>query len=306
MTMFSRRGKTSAESSRAPVMSMLALAVVSTAIVAAPAWAADDLPFAGDIQMPSVDMPSVDVDVRIGDDLDRPHSPPRVYPRGPFAAMPPARYVRDLPDRPTVPPHQVAAMLQSTGYSLLGPVNRRGWVYTVAVLNPRGDDGRAVIDARTGAIIRFIPALDVDARFNDELTVVYGPPGPPPVTDAGYETRRGSLLDLRRSPRPPVAVPHAAQQTPPKTASRAASSAQPSVATPSAAKPAVAKPAVAKSSVAKPAVAAAPLASKTAENKAETKSTGTVGAASTSASQPPAPDLKLWPTQAMPDVQPLE
>jgi hypothetical protein len=209
-----------------------------------PARAADDLPVVGEIEMPRVRMPQVDVDVRVG------APPPRVYPRDAYAAMPPARYERDLADNPAVPPYEVARMLRSTGYSLLGQVNRRGWVYTVAVLDPRGEDGRVVIDARTGAIIRFVHALDVGVRFNDELTTIYGPPGPPPVASVNYENRRGSLLDLRRSPRPPVNVPKVASRTPSATTQPAAKPAAPPAQTasvqqktPEAAKPAETKPA---------------------------------------------------------------
>ncbi|MBX9710839.1 MAG: hypothetical protein K2X60_07385 [Xanthobacteraceae bacterium] len=162
------------------------------------ARAADDLPY--------VYIPPVDVDVNV--DLG-PHRPPRIYdPRGLYAGIPPgAHYEREI-DRPLVAPDQVAAMLRSTGFSLLGPINRRGWVYTAAVLNPRGDDGRVIIDARTGAIIRFIPAFAINGRTDQELSTLYGPPGlppgPPPIAQ-----------DMRRAPRPPLNVPKVASRTPP-------------------------------------------------------------------------------------------
>ncbi len=64
--------------------------------------------------------------------------------------------------------------------------------------------------------------MAVDERLNDRMAMAYGPPGPPPPTVyAGYENRRGSLLDLRRAPRPPASVPHAAQRNTPKIVSRA-------------------------------------------------------------------------------------
>ncbi len=42
---------------------------------------------------------------------------------------------------------QVVAVLRSTGYSPLGQMTQRGWIYTVAALDPNGDDGRLIIDA---------------------------------------------------------------------------------------------------------------------------------------------------------------
>lgn len=282
--------------------------VVAGAILAAsiavvlPARAADDLPIVDDIRIP---MPRV-----LDDDeappvpryerpyYERPYSQqpyrPSPYAQGPYAAIPSARYARPAGDvRPLLPPAQVVAVLRSTGYSPLGQMTQRGWVYTVAALDRNGEDGRLIIDARTGQIMRFIPAMADDEPLHDGMAMVYGPPGPPPVTYAGYENRAGSLLDLRRSPRPPVPVPRAAQRNAPKAASRVPSTAAPAqqqAAVPSLESPAAAKPA--------PAVTGA-----------DKKSAAvTVGAATAApASSTPAPSaLKLWPTQAMPDVQPLE
>lgn len=250
----------------------MAKAVATGAILAAlgsvgALKAADDLPIIGDIPMPEVN-----VDVRIGDDVGFEPLPPRpfprpriVYPRGPYAAIPPARYEADIIDRPAVSPHQVAVMLRSTGYSLLGGINRRGWVYTVAVIDPRGDDGRAIIDARTGAIIRFIPAFAVNARLNDELGVIYGPPGPPPLPMREFRQDARTVTG-------DTAVKRVARRSP--EASNVVSRHEP--ATKQQRDPANAR----------------------AEMKSESAPT------SVQASQPR--DLKLWPTQAMPAVQPLD
>lgn len=256
----------------------LILAAALAVAVGAPALAADNLPEeADDLRIPGP--PPEDVP------LQRPYLPPYA---------PPPRYERSTLDtRPVLPPYQVVTILRTTGYAPLGPVARRGWIYTLAALDPNGDDGRLIIDARTGRVMRFIPAMAVDERLNARLDEVYGPPAPPPVvTASGYETRRGSLLDLRRSPRPPTPVPHAARRPAPKAASRS----QPPAAAPQARQPVTAAPAAAQ---AKP-----PAAPRTAESQP-----ATVGAAAASAPQPSpsAPStLKLWPTQAMPEVQPLE
>ena len=246
----------------------------------APVRASEDLPIIGDIPMPQVHLPEVHVNVRLGDDLLPPPRPRFIYPRGPFAAIPPARIEPPI-DGPSVPPVEVARMLRSTGYSLLGQINRRGWVYTVAVLNPRGDDGRAVIDARTGAIIRFIPALAVNARLNDELGVIYGPPGPPPV-----------VQDFSRTPRPPKPVPRIAKRdVAPKLADRMPASAQPTTSS-IPVKPDETKP------VAPADQQTASTQTKPVEIPAEVKPA-------------PQPDVKpftpeLLPTQQMPDVQTLD
>jgi hypothetical protein len=71
------------------------------------------------------------------------------------------------------------------------------------VINNAGDDGKLVIDARSGRIIRFIPAYRRGDNFNGDLDVAYGPVGPlPPPTNSSY----------RRAPRPPLPIPHVASR----------------------------------------------------------------------------------------------
>ena len=280
-------------------------AIVAAVAISVPsAFAADDFPIVGDIQIP---MPRV-----LEDDgplppppsyersrIERPYQDrtysqrpyaPGSYGSGSYAAIPPARYERSaLAARPMLPPEQVLTVLRSSGYSPLGRVTQRGWIYTIAALDRNGEDGRLIIDARTGQIMRFIPAQAVDER----MMAVYGPPGPPPAADVRYEMRRGSLLDLRHAPRPPVSVPKTAKRPEPKAASRLASPAPGGIATP----PQAAPPA---QQAAAPSAAGATAAVK--PDAAENKSATTVG----SASAPQSSALKLWPTQALPDVQPLE
>jgi len=279
-------------------------AAVAGAILAAitllgpQARAADDFPVVGDIRIP---MP------RILED-DGPLPPPegryieryeeRSYPQRPYAesyrpgrygsgvhaAIPSARHERAV--RPMLPPEQAVTVLRASGYSPLGRVTQRGWIYTIAALDRHGEDGRLIIDARTGQIMRFIPAQAVDERMME----TYGPPGPPPTTYAGYENRRGSLLDLRHAPRPPNAVPKSARRPAPKAATQTA---QPSPGGTATTPPAAAPAQQAAAPSAEPSAAVKPVA-------AETKpAAATVGAAAPST-------LKLWATQAMPDVQSLE
>ncbi len=238
------------------------------------ARAADDLPY--------VYIPPIDVDVSV--DLG-PRHPAKIYdPRGLYAGIPSGYYDREI-DRPLVAPDQVAAMLRSTGFSLLGPINRRGWVYTVAVLNPRGDDGRVIIDARTGAIIRFLPAFAINGRTDQELSVLYGPPGPP----------HGPPLaqDMRRPPRPPMNVPKVASRTPSSVPLPRPQPAVKSDSKPDAASAPVTAP--------KPVVAAAPEAAKPVEVKpADAKPVEAAAPATKPA------EIELKPTQYMPPMQTLE
>lgn len=240
--------------------------------------AADDLPMVGDIPMPDVH-----VSVNVDDDIGPPPLPrPRfAYPRGPYAALPPER-IAPMNEGFALPPPAVARMLHATGYTLLGQINRRGWVYTVSVINPRGDDGRAIIDARTGAVIRFIPAMAVNARLDEQLGTLYGPLGPPVARDI-----TGAI-----PPKPAARV--AKRDTMPKLADRMPVSSQPT-----------APPVQPKTEAAKP---------ETAKTTASASVTTGIAPASQPAEQqaaPPAPsqparEMKLWPTQAMPDVQTLE
>ena len=154
---------------------------------------------------------------------------------GPYAAMPDEipvpRYGLSL-----LPPEEIYAVVRESGFSPLGMPHLRGFVYSIAVIGRRGgDDGRLLIDARNGRIVRFMPAYRMGDNFNGDLTDSYGPRGPLPPLSA-----------VRGPPRPPGNIPHVASRTPPMPA-------------PPAAKP-VAEPAQAQQSAAaqaKPAPAAA-------------------------------------------------
>jgi hypothetical protein len=276
--------------------------VASVSFAAQPAKAVDDLPVVGDVRVPGpppMEEEGAPPPPRYYAPEPRAQRPyaPDVYERDSDAALPPVRVERGAPyPRPVLPPYQVVSVVRSSGYMPLGPVARRGWVYTMAAAGPRGIEGRLVIDARTGRIMRFVPALAVGDAM------AYGPPPGPPLYQQDY----------RRAPRPPAPVPRVAKgsaapkvasQTPPTAPAPAAnpggSSDASKTAATSADHPASAGPTAERS----PAAAPAPL-----DKTAEAKPAATVGAV---ASPPPAapataPALKLWPTQALPPVQPLD
>jgi hypothetical protein len=122
---------------------------------------------------------------------------------GPYAAMPPDAPVPRYGYGPTLlPPREVYTVVRDGGFSPLGVPQQRGLVYTIAVIDRSGDDGRLVIDARTGRILRFMPADRMGDNPSEGLTVTYGPVGPPP------------LRPVRSGPRPPGSIPHLASRTP--------------------------------------------------------------------------------------------
>ena len=190
---------------------------------------------------------------------------------GPYAAMPPEipapRYGPAL-----LPPTEVYTILRESGFLPLGIPQQRGLVYTISVIDRGGDDGRLVIDARTGRIIRFIPAYRMGDNFNDDLTGSYGPVGVPPVSA------------VRGPPRPPAAVPHVASRTP-------------SVPMPRAAPP---RAGVA----AKPAAAPAQQSAAVQAKPADAQAIPQAAAPATVEAIPAAPQIQ--PTQGMPKVQGLE
>jgi hypothetical protein len=168
----------------------------------------------------------------------------------PYAAMPleapPPGYGPRL-----LPSMEVYTIVRESGFSPLGIPQQRGLVYTISVIDRGGDDGRLVIDARSGRIIRFIPAYRMGDNFNGDLDVAYGPVGPlPPPTNSSY----------RRAPRPPLPIPHVASRSraplpkaPPHLARPEAAPAQQSAATAKPAEPQASSPS-ATVGVAKPSV----------------------------------------------------
>jgi hypothetical protein len=104
---------------------------------------------------------------------------------GPYAAMPPEAPMPGLGYGPTLlPPREVYTVVHENGFSPLGVPQQRGLFYTIAVIDRHGDDGRLVIDARDGRIVRFMPAYRLGNNLNE------------------------------RVPRPPASVPQVASRTP--------------------------------------------------------------------------------------------
>jgi len=217
----------------------------------------------------------------IGDPYYAP--PPRVYP-GP-------RYGQGYGQGPMLlPPTEVYTVVRESGFSPLGIPQQRGFVYTISVIDRGGDDGRLIIDARTGRILRFIPAHRMGEHFNDDLTLNYGQPGSLPPTHVGG------------APRPPKSIPRVASRTVPvPKPSPIAAANKPAAAPEPAAKPiAAAEPAAAAKPAPEPVQQSASAQPKSAEAQTPPAAAVTAGAAQAKPVPP------IGPTQDMPKMQGLE
>jgi hypothetical protein len=85
------------------------------------------------------------------------YGPPAAYGPPPAYGAGPAEYGPAYA-APLLPPTEVYAVLRENGFSPLGVPRLRGLFYSVSAIDRRGDDGRLVIDARDGRIVRFVPA----------------------------------------------------------------------------------------------------------------------------------------------------
>lgn len=213
-------------------------------------------------------------------DFDRPYAPPE--------AAPPPRprygygygYEERGPAPTLLPSTEVYAVLRENGFSPLGIPRLRGSVYTIAVIDRRGDDGRLVIDARDGRIIRFMPAADaygMAPAYEERMAVPYGPQSAPPPPTA---IRSGP-------PRPPASIPHVASRTVPL---------------PKAAPPRGETP-VAAVKPAEPATQAQPAQQTAAAQAKPAEAAPQAAAATVGQAKPPA---TILPTQEMPAAQGMD
>jgi len=141
-------------------------------------------------------------------DFDGPYGPPDAVPPPPPRFGYGYGYEERGPAPALLPATEVYAVLRDNGFSPLGIPRLRGSVYTIAVIDRRGDDGRLVIDARDGRILRFMPAADaygMAPAYEGRAVAPYGPQSalPPPTV-----VRSGP-------PRPPAPIPRVASRTVP-------------------------------------------------------------------------------------------
>jgi hypothetical protein len=118
---------------------------------------------------------------------------------GPYTRLPPEAPMPGYGPM-LLPPQEVYTVVRESGFSPLGIPQQRGFVYTISVIDRGGNDGRLVIDARTGRIIRFMPAYRMGDTYREDMPPGYGP--------------MGALPPVRGVPRPPDSVPRMASRTP--------------------------------------------------------------------------------------------
>ena len=147
-------------------------------------------------------------------DFDGPYERP--YGAVPPAPPPPAYNNYGGYGPSLLPLPEVYAVLRDNGFSPLGAPYQRGLVYMIAAMVRNGQDGRLVIDARNGRIIRFTPAYGYGRGRG------YGYGGPSPYGE-NFEPEQMSAHGsdatippptvIRGIPRPPALVPHVASRT---------------------------------------------------------------------------------------------
>jgi hypothetical protein len=135
-------------------------------------------------------------------DVEAPYVAPRVV-------IPPAYGVgpRDGYGPSLLPSTEVYSVLRDNGFSPLGIPRLRGFVYTIAVLDRDGSDGRLVIDARNGRILRFVPGYRIGGdHYYEEQSALRGPlsgavEAPPPQAHAPVQAPQAQAPD-QAAPRP--------------------------------------------------------------------------------------------------------
>jgi hypothetical protein len=211
-----------------------------------------------------------------------PQPPPYAAPP-PYAGSPPYAAARPevaLPAYPTygpvlLPPREIYAILRETGFVPLGALRQRGFFYVIAAADRYGEQGRLVIDARTGRIIRFVPAYGAGDIYG-ATAVPYAVPGRAPIVgEPGEPPRPPASLPKMASRSPTVPIPRAA---PPRASDE---------------KPLVEKP-------------LPPAPQQSAQVQPKPADASAVPRAAPAPSSEAKPTPQIQPTQPMPSVQDLE
>jgi hypothetical protein len=217
----------------------------------------------------------------------------------PPVAAEPARALPPAGGPSLLPPGEVYVVLRENGFLPLGPPRQRGVFYVIAVTDRYRDQGRLVIDARDGRIVRFVPAYwAFGAMYGDA-------PGYPPAA------RMPPISDWGGPPRPPASVPKMANRAPgvpipraapPRPADDSALAEKPARQPPQQSAAVQVKPADALPQLSAPAVEAKPPQTKPSA-EAKPVEAKPVEAKSAEVKSTAAP---IQPTQPMPMVQGLE
>ena len=214
-------------------------------------------------------------------DFDAPYAEaPHAVPGPQYGAGPRYGYG---PGPGLLPSTEVYSVLRDNGFSPLGIPRLRGFVYTIAVIDRGGEDGRLVIDARNGRIIRFLPADRMGENYYDDQSALRGPVMARPP-QAQLPQAQAAPDQVQPAPRPSRPAHVASRSVPMPKASPIA-------------RPAVPAPV---QQAAAPGPKAAEV--KAADKSAEVQATAPV----TTGSAPAKPAPSIAPTQDMPKAQGLE
>jgi hypothetical protein len=121
------------------------------------------------------------------------------------------------------PPYEIIGIVRANGFRPLGPPMRRGRVYVVHAMEPRGDDVRIVIDAFSGRILN-VAALDTPPYAGPSYGAMDEPP-PPYARGGQYHYGPPERITTGNPPeaippgvaRPAAPVTRSAAVTPPRT-----------------------------------------------------------------------------------------
>ena len=175
-----------------------------------------------------------------------------------------------------LPSTEVYSVLRDNGFSPLGIPRLRGFVYTIAAIDRGGADGRLIINARNGRIIRFMPAYRMGDNYYEDQSALGGPSAAQPPQAYQAPQAHEAPDHVQAAPQPSRPAPHVASRTVPMPK----------------ANPLASKPATV------PIKQAAAPAPKPAE--------APVAAPVTTGSAPARPVAQIAPTQDMPSMQGLE
>jgi hypothetical protein len=172
-----------------------------------------------------------------------------------------------------LPSTEVYSVLRDNGFSPLGIPRLRGFVYTIAAIDRGGADGRLIIDARNGRIIRFLPANRMGDNYYEDQSALGGPSAAQPLQ---AQTPQAQGPDQVQAALPSRPAPRVASRTVPMPKANPLSS--------------------------KPATAPIKQAAAPAPKPAEVQAAAPV----TTGSAPAKPAPQIAPTQDMPTMQGLD
>jgi hypothetical protein len=208
-------------------------------------------------------------------------------------------------DVPILPSREVYEILRETGFAPTGVPHLRGFTYVVMAVNRRGDDGRVVIDARSGQVISFTPAYRLGDDYEEEGMNDGGPRGPyGPIGPRGAvpPSPPAPMPTTSNAPRPPATVPRVASRAVPQPVPRPAAAVPQVAGRPEAAPPPAQQSATPMSKPAPVTAAAAPPPS--APTVGQVKPAPQVQ--SPQVQSPQVLPTQVLPTQPMPEAQGLE